>query len=291
MNKYIFSIDFGSSNIKTIVMKIINEDIEVFDKFIVINNGIKSFENYIIDYISKKQIKNEEIEIFLLCGGGSSYYQKKFIDYNAIKIDEIKAIGFGAVVLSKKQKVMAVNLGTGTTIVYSDFNETIHLSGTGLGGGTFIGLCKKLNIDYKNIAELFEMADIGNASNVDLIISDISSEQISDMSKDVTCSNFGGINKKCTNSDIVSSVLNLISQNIGLIVSAVYDSLTKEKEDVDIVLSGTFISHKVVKKYFSFIEKYTKKNYIYIDDEYSPYTTAIGAYEYYLIMIRENVNI
>ena len=184
MNKYIFSIDIGTSNIKTIIMKINNDNIVLFDKFIIKNTGLKDFENNILMYITQKKIVRTDIEIFVLSGAGSSYYNNKFIDFDIIKIDEIDAIGFGGIILSKSEQGIVVNMGTGTTIVYSNLNESKHLSGTALGGGTFIGLCKKMNISFNNFDDLYEMGYRGNTNNVDLLISDISKDNISNMSKD-----------------------------------------------------------------------------------------------------------
>lgn len=289
MNKYLVSVDLGGSNTKSIIMKM-EEDRAIFvDSIIFSSLNKKANEDGILRFLKKNSIALDKIEKIILVGSGSSYYDDKFLGIDAVKIDEFDAIGMGGTILSKRDEVIIVNVGTGTTIVYSNISESKYLIGTGLGGGTFLGLAKRLGIGFDNTTELFDISRNGDCKNVDLIIRDISKSSISLLSKDITAANFAGINKNAKEADIVSAILNLITQNIGLIVKLAKENycLANNKENIDIVFSGSFISNEVVRKSFEFIEGFTKQEYNYIDEKFAPLTTVIGAYEYYLIKMRE----
>lgn len=289
MSKYLVSIDMGGSNIKSIIMKMEKDRAEFLDSILFNSIDKKENEKYILLFLEKNQVTLRDIEKFILVGSGSSYYDNNYLGVKSVKIDEFAAIGIGGTILSKKNEAIVVNIGTGTTIVYSDINNNEYLIGTGLGGGTFYGLSKRMCIKFSNINELFDICNIGNYQNVDLLIGDISKNNISMLSKDITAANFAGYNKQASKNDIVSAILNMITQNIGLIIKLVKEKYCLEynKDNINIVLTGNFVSNEVVKKSFEFIEGFTNQKYIYVDRKYSAFATAIGAYEYYLIKMRE----
>lgn len=289
MKKYIVSIDLGSTNVKTIVMKIEDETATFIDSYIFLSQTNELNEQNIINFLYKNNIDLNKIEKIILVGSGSSFYDNKYIGIDCIKIDEFSAIGLGGVILSKSNEAIVVNVGTGTSIVYSDINNNKYLIGTGLGGGTFYGLNKKIGINFENTNEIYKKAENGDYHNVDLLIGDISKNNISILSKDITAANFAAVWKNSNEDDIVSAILNIITQNIGLIVKLVKENycLKNNKSNINIVFSGSFIKNNIVKKYFKEIEDFTKEKYIFLSDDYIQFSTAIGAYEYYLIKMRE----
>lgn len=290
MYSYIVSIDMGGSNVKAIIMKMGRDNATFVDSILIHSIDKNTNEENIHKFLTKNNVTLNQIEKFILVGSGSSYYEDTFMGVSALKIDEFSAIGMGGTILSKKDEALIVNVGTGTTIVYSNININKYLIGTGLGGGTFYGMSKRFGIECDTVNELFDLCENGDCKNVDLIIGDISKNDISLLSKDITAANFAGYKKNATNADLLSAILNLITQNIGLITKLAKENfcLSNNKKDIDIVFAGSFISNDVAKKSFLFIENFTKQKYHYIDKNYAPFVTAIGAYEYYLIKMRED---
>ncbi len=68
---------------------------------------------------------------------------------------------------------MLCNVGTGVSILHVK-SETCYerVSGTALGGGTFLGLCRLLT-DADSFAEALELAEAGDARAVDMTVGDI----------------------------------------------------------------------------------------------------------------------
>ena len=281
---YIISTDLGSTNFKAIILKI-HDTLDETSIELVGKVRVKTvdFALFISDIIEKYGINIDSIDKIIATGTSSSFLGDKFKGIDIIKIDEFNSIAYGGLILSKSDEAMIVSIGTGTTILYSNMRETTRLGGTGLGGGTLVGLSNAILIDELdktiNFLELIDMAKKGNKNNVDLLIGDINSGIILNMSKDITAANFAGMYKKANKEDYVAAVLNMILENIALLIKALY-------KGGRIIIIGTIVSDIYVRNCLNKIAEYTNNKFTFIDD--SEYAIAIGAWEYYLLNIRKN---
>lgn len=66
------------------------------------------------------------------------------INLYAIKVDEFYAIGYGGLYLLGKSSAIVVSMGSGIVYVKATENSIVHIGGSGVGGGTLIGLSEKL---------------------------------------------------------------------------------------------------------------------------------------------------
>ena len=284
---YILSMDLGSTNFKAIVLKISETKDEVnIDLIGKVRIKTTDFALFIYEIIEKYNIAIDEIEKIIATGTGSSLIEDKYKGIEIVKIDEFNAIAYGGLVLSNFEKGNIVSIGTGTTIVYSDMYETIRLGGTGLGGGTLVGLGKAIlssiyddNPDIVNFNTLIDMAKKGNKNNVDLLIGDINKGDIGNMTPDITAANFAAIYKKAKSEDYIDATLNMILENISLLVKALH-------RDAPIIYIGTMVADEHVRARLKKIAEYTGDNITFVND--TEYAIAIGAWEYYLINIRKN---
>lgn len=281
---YIISTDLGSTNFKAIILKI-HDTLDETSIELVGKVRVKTadFALFISDIIEKYGINIDSIDKIIATGTSSSFLGDKFKGIDIIKIDEFNSIAYGGLILSKSDEAMIVSIGTGTTILYSNMRETTRLGGTGLGGGTLVGLSNAILTDELdktiNFLELIDMAKKGNKNNVDLLIGDINSGSILNMSKDITAANFAGMYKKANKDDYVAAVLNMILENIALLIKALY-------KGGRIIIIGTIVSDIYVRKCLNKIAEYTNNKFTFVDD--SEYAIAIGAWEYYLLNIRKN---
>ena len=284
--KYIISIDFGSTIIKYLIMDVSKDNYRI----IVLDNKVNFDIHKIIDYlIDKYNITKNEIEAILLTGGRSSFINTDL--YNDIKIKiipEFNAASFGALLLSKEEKGIIINLGTGTTFIYSDLNNIKHIGGSALGGGTIMALAKLL-YRINDYDELISFIKEGDYNKADINIEDISKTSIGDLNGSITASNLGAIIhdlKDYNDNDIMSSIVNMVVQNIGLLAKEY--KINTEKvygfTNIPCILIGGLISDNYIIKYFDRIGEYTKIKFIV--PEYSRYAVCIGAYEYYILKLR-----
>ena len=284
---YILAFDFGSTNFKYLVLKIAENDKEADIEIIGKGRSIATdFALFIFERIKKYNIDIKAIEKILATGTGSSYLDDRFEGIEIVKIDEFNAIAYGGIVLSKLEKGNIVSIGTGTTIVYSDLEKVERIGGTGLGGGTLVGLGSAIlsNVEcgdkeVTNFKTLIDMAKNGDKSNVDLMIGDISKDNIGNMTSDITAANCAAIQKKANKNDYIAALLNMILENIMLIIKSINNKQPS-------VFIGTMVADNYVKDCIKKIAEYTKNEVVFVED--AEYAIVIGAWEYYLLKLRKN---
>ena len=164
---------------------------------------------------------------FLAVTGGKHLELGNMIDSTPIiHVNEIDAIGEGSMYLSglsEEQSVIIVSAGSGTACIHAHKGNFLHCSGTGVGGGTVLGL-SKLMLGTDDPEEIALLASKGNESNVDLILEDVVSGPIGKLPPDTTAVNFGKVSKvtnELSNEDIAAGIVNLVGQTAARIATSV----------------------------------------------------------------------
>ena len=254
------SIDIGTSNIKII---------EIDKKLNIKNNTIlekikpkKALEIF----LKEKNIKLENIEKIIVTGVGINDIGDEFLNKKVVKVPEFIATGsFG-----EEEKFIVASIGTGTAFIKNENREITHAGGTGLGGGTLINLCKKIN--PKANFEIIKKVELtGNLKNVDLTIQDVTKEEIKTLPKDITAVNFGNLNEKATDEDIMLGIMNMVFETVGVMAALV----AKGYNIKNIIVIGQVANIPFARKVFDKIERlYDVK---FIIPKNAEYGTAIGA--------------
>ena len=166
-------------------------------------------------------------EGFLAVTGGRHLELGEFIDSTPIiHINEIEAIGEGSMNLSglkKEDSVIIVSAGSGTACIHAHKGIFTHCSGTGVGGGTVLGLSKLL-LGTNDPKEIASLAEAGNKNEVDLILEDVVSGPIGQLPPTTTAVNFGKVTKLDTEyskEDIAAGIVNLVGQTAARIATSV----------------------------------------------------------------------
>ncbi|MFP4660904.1 MAG: type II pantothenate kinase [Halanaerobiales bacterium] len=233
-------------------------------------------------FISVNNVSLEEIEKIAITGVGSSFMDMNLFGIETIKVNEFESIGFGGTYLSDLEKAIVVSMGTGTAIVKVDNGKVKHLGGSGIGGGTLLGLGKGLlnSADFNNIIEMAEKGDIGT---IDLMLGDISQSTIGTLQKEITVSNFGKFIDKATKEDQASGILNMIFQTIGMM--SIFAA--KIESDEDIIFTGKLANISFGQEILNRLIAARFYNGNFHFPEYGDYSTAIGA----AICLLKNQNI
>lgn len=155
--------------------------------------------------------------------------------------------------MSLQEKVLLVNIGTGTSWFTMEGSRYERVLGSGIGGGTFMGLGMLLG-NSRDFSELVELASRGTRGNVDLLVKDIYHPEEPPIPGDLTASNFAKASKgkESSAADQMASVINMISETITLLtVQAATLHSTKKVVYIGSTLSGN-------KTLQSYLEKYAK---------------------------------
>ena len=222
-------------------------------------------------FIEEFNINMENIERIILTGVGAPAHRCPEIkEIPAIKIDEFPSIAEGGLCLANKHDAIIASVGTGTAFICAQDNNRRHLGGTGVGGGTLVNLCNRFT-KTKSFEEIVELSSIGNLSNVDLTIGDITTEDIPNLPKDITASNFGKLKKEANDADIVLGIINMIFETIGMMAVFASRSCTTK----DVILVGTLTKIPYTKTVFERFKSLCDLNFII--PENAEYAVAIGA--------------
>jgi len=226
-------------------------------------------------FVNENKLSLSDVKQIVLTGVGASLFKNKIYGIPTTKVDEFQAIGLGGLALSGKKEGLIVSMGTGTAFVRAGKNGNKHIGGSGVGGGTVVGLCHQL-CDIKSFQTIIELAQAGDLSKVDLNIGDISTGKIPSLAPDITASNFGKMADGISPADLAAGILNMVFQTIGMM--AVFACRNDQMKDV--ILTGTLTLIPSAKKIFTQLKQMHGVNFIIPKN--AIYATATGAALSYL---------
>ena len=223
-------------------------------------------------FINYKDLDIGDIEHIAITGVGSSYVKKDLFQIETRRVKEFQAIGAGGAYLTSLDRVIIVSMGTGTAIVYNDRGDITHLGGTGVGGGTLVGLGDAI-CGTDNYKRLVELAEDGDLSRVDLSVGDITLENINGLNEEITASNFGNLDSEAAPEDYALGIINLVYQTVGML--AVFAARIQGINDV--VVTGKLAQMTAGQKVFKRLKKTKLSPVDFHFPDLAEYSTAIGA--------------
>lgn len=218
----------------------------------------------------ENSIKMPEISRIMITGAGATKIQADLFGIPTQKVSEITAIGTGGMFLSGQDNIVIANIGTGTAIIEARKDKIIHLGGSGVGGGTILGLAKKL-LGLSDFEDIMELAGSGSLDPVDLLLEDIMVTDLSFLNKKTTASNFGKMLDTARDEDIALGIINMVYQVIGMI--AVFAAKSRNIDKVIVTGSGSY--NPIGQKALAEVTRLHSIAFEYPED--AEYTTAVGA--------------
>ena len=204
--------DFGITNTDVVV------DYNSKKKFFTFPSQ-KINSSFIEEILESINIQHNEIKNIAVTGGKSSDVNDMYKNIKITKVNEVDAMGFGAIEIYnlKNSSFVVVSCGTGTACVYHSKGQFSYLGGISVGGGTLQGLSKYL-VGHKNANEIEKFAIKGDRNKLDYLIGDVVNE-IGSLDPGITASNFAKAKDLDSSSpeDIVSSISNMVGEVIGTI--------------------------------------------------------------------------
>ena len=234
------------------------------------NDPVASAYGALGKFLTLNDLQLDQVDSIQATGVGASYLDGRLLECKTVIVPEFEAVGIGGLYTASVDRAIVVSMGTGTSLIYAHDRQIRHIIGSGVGGGTLLGLAQvMLNVrDFKNIEE---MASLGRLEEVDLSIGDISRDEIPGLSSSTTASNFGKVGDHVTPSDLALGIVNLVFQSVG--TSAV---LAARLEKVDkIVMTGNLMRVDKGREVLQGFSQLYKIDIIV--PERAEYATAIGA--------------
>ena len=260
-------IDIGGSTTKIIGLKdgklIGTKQVRAADQVTALFGAIGSF-------LREYDASLDDVTDIALTGVGASFIgNESLYGIKTSKVNEFQAIGHGARYLSGLHNILVVSMGTGTAFVKATNSEIVRIGGSGVGGGTILGLAA-LMLQKRDIDAIIALAGNGDLKNIDLMVSDIIGEEIPSLPSDLTAANFGNVKSTASKSEIALGIINMVFEAIGMLsVFAI-----KNEPINDVVLTGTLATFPQAAQVFSRFTDMTGLNFVIPDN--AVFATALG---------------
>jgi type II pantothenate kinase len=211
-----------------------------------------------------------DIKAVAVSGGGARCLDDQLFGVPIVKVPEIEAIGVGGSTLAEKSSALVASLGTGTALVSVREKVIEHVGGTGVGGGTLLGLARHL-LGLTRLDTLEQMAAAGNLSHVDLTVGDIAGGPVGIVPATATASNFGKVRADPTQADKALALINMVAE-VTFTLSLM---AARARQHKDVVLTGKLTRIKSLRDRIEALQPRRGENVII--PPHAEYATAIGA--------------
>ena len=241
MAKAVLGIDVGGSTTKIVGFRKEKEGLALIPpQFVRAADPITSIYGAFGKFTLQNDLSLSDIDHIMMTGVGSTFLSKPLYDgLDCRPAPEFDCVGRGGLYLAGLEEAIVVSMGTGTALVHAkrdgDGAKVQYLGGTGVGGGTLVGLSHKM-LGVDTVEHIEQLAVGGDLGNVDLRIRDISDQGLyPGVNTELTASNFGKLSDLANKHDIALGIANMVGEIIGML--AVFAARSFRLTDV--VLTGT----------------------------------------------------
>ena len=267
--RVILGIDIGGSTTKIVGLQPDGSIVSMLR--VKAEDQLTSLYGALGNYLLSNGLSLGDVQHIVLTGVGASYVEKDIYGIPTSKVDEFSASGTGALALSGQDKAVVCTMGTGTAFLWAEKNGLVrHLCGTGIGGGTLGGLCRKL-VGMERFGQIKKLAAQGDISKVNLTIADITCNPAATLDPTLTAANFGNLAEDATPADLAAGAVNMVLESIGTMTVLACQCC----ESHTVVLTGSMTTMEQVRANFDTFERLYGIHYII--PENATFATAIGA--------------
>ncbi len=265
----VIGIDVGGSTTKIVGF---SDKTLIQPQFVRADDPVTSIYGAFGKFTLENNIPIESIDRVIATGVGASHLSAPIYSLPCETVPEFRCIGLGGLYLSGLDEAIVVSLGTGTALVHAvRGREPVYLGGTGVGGGTLVGL-SQIILGMNNIEHIEQLAQKGDAKMVDLRIKDlVSSSSTSALPDYMTAANFGNLNELATPEDYAAGLVNMVFESIGML--SIFAARNHGLRDI--VLTGNLAAMKMSRPVFETLNQMFGVNFII--PEQAQYSTVVGA--------------
>jgi type II pantothenate kinase len=178
----------------------------------------------------------EDVTRLAVTGGRHRALPAHFGQLPLLSVHEVTAIGRGGQALAAHQlaeqghsdhalgsalgsvPTLVVSAGSGTAVISARGDACRHITGTGVGGGTLLGLGRLL-LQTSDAMSIDALAMQGDPNGADLSLQDVVLGPIGSLPPDATAVNFGKLARgahEATREDLAAALVTLVGQVIAI---------------------------------------------------------------------------
>ena len=223
MTQTVIGIDVGGTTTKIVGFRADENGKKelIAPQFVRATDPLTSIYGALGKFTTENGLSLDDIDKVMMTGAGSAVIKKNIYGLKCQPVPEFSSSGMGGLYLSGLDEAIVVSMGTGTALIHAKKEDGKHtfeyLGGTGVGGGTLVGLCRRL-VGVDTIEHIEQLASEGDLNNVDLRIKDISqNHSYHGINENLTASNFGKVSDMATPSDLALGITNMVAETIGML--------------------------------------------------------------------------
>ena len=272
----VIGIDVGGTTTKIVGFKQKENEILLIEhQFVRATDPVTSAYGAFGKFTLQNAIALDEIDCVMMTGAGAGTIDRPIFSVPCNNVIEFDCIGQGGLYLSGLDEAIVVSMGTGTALVHAKRErgtvKTQYLGGTGVGGGTLVGLTRKI-LGVDNIDHIEQLCEGGDLSNVDLRIKDISGKSnYSGVNSELTAANFGKLSDIASKHDIALGITNLVAETVGMM--ALFAARNYNVKNI--ILTGNLTAVKPIRERLLALNESFELNYRI--PENANFATVIGA--------------
>ncbi len=184
--------------------------------------------------LSKGDVEPNLLKLLAVTGGRHRLLPSAIDGCPVVGVGELDSIGRGGQAMSRHhtsgvwtlvdlppetfhEPLIVVSAGSGTAIVAARENSYTHVTGTGVGGGTLLGLARLL-LETASPQEIDLLAARGDPNGADLSLGDVVSGPIGTLPPDATAVNFGRLARydiAASREDLAAALVTMVGQVIA----------------------------------------------------------------------------
>ena len=271
----VIGIDIGGSTTKIVGFSGKDKDWKLIEPQIIrANDPVTATYGAFGKFTDENNLAISDISKVMMTGVGASHVKNSLYGLKCQRVAEFDSIGRGGTYLSGLSEGLVVSMGTGTAIVHARADGTMkYLGGTGVGGGTLVGLSKLL-LNAESIEHIENYAEAGSLDNIDLKIKDIAASSINQLESELTASNFGKLSDIADKNDVAIGIMNMVFETVGML--SIFAARSVGAKNIILTGNVTKLSH-CKRKFEEFNHLEVGKGLNFLIPDKARFSTAIGA--------------
>lgn len=162
-------------------------------------------------------------------GGHHQLLPDRMGECQVVHVNEVHSMARGGQAMAgltpaDAEPVVVVSAGSGVAILQARGDQYTHVTGSGVGGGTLLGLGRLL-LDTADAGAIGALAERGDPAGADLILTDVVSGPIGNLPPETTAVNFGRLARPgmvrhvgdVSREDRAAALVTLVGQVVGTI--------------------------------------------------------------------------
>ena len=223
MLQTVIGIDVGGTTTKIVGFRKTEDGKKelIAPQFVRATDPLTSIYGALGKFTTENKLELSDIDKIMMTGAGSAVIRKNIYNLNCQPVPEFASSGMGGLYLSGLNEAIVVSMGTGTALIHAKKEGEKHsiqyLGGTGVGGGTLVGLSRKL-VGVDTVEHIEQLCTDGDLNNVDLRIKDISQNHTyHGINENLTAANFGKISDMATPADLALGIANMVAETVAML--------------------------------------------------------------------------